>query len=80
MSEGIERLPLDRRAEAYGRRLEQLTRALDDPDEPLDFDFDFDFDSDSGAETPGEADADGADGRDADAAAATDAATGAEER
>ncbi|NLT27062.1 MAG: hypothetical protein GXX90_10550 [Microbacteriaceae bacterium] len=78
MSEGIERLPLDRRAEAYGRRLEQLTRALDDPDEPLDFDFD--FDSDPGAETPGEADADGADGRDADAAAATDAATGAEER
>ena len=74
MSEGIERRPLDRRAEAYGRRLGQLTRALDDPDEPLD------FDSDSGAETPGEADADGADGRDADAAAATDAATGAEER
>lgn len=43
MSEGIERLPLDRRAEAYGRRLEQLTRALDDPDEPLDFDFDADL-------------------------------------
>ena len=56
MSEGIERLPLDRRAEAYGRRLEQLTRALDDPDEPLDFDFDADLGPDLGPDlAPGDA-------------------------
>lgn len=34
----IERLPLAERAGAYKRRLEQLSRALDDADEPLDFD------------------------------------------
>ena len=33
----VEQLPLAERAEAYGQRLEQLRRALDDPDEPLDF-------------------------------------------
>lgn len=32
----IEQLPLAERAGAYKRRLEQLSRALDDADEPLD--------------------------------------------
>lgn len=34
----IEQLPLAERAGAYKRRLEQLSRALDDADEPLDID------------------------------------------
>ncbi|WP_311478941.1 hypothetical protein [uncultured Gulosibacter sp.] len=34
----IEQLPLPERAAAYRQQLEQLSRALDDVDEPLDFD------------------------------------------
>lgn len=78
MPDPIERLPLAERADAYGRRLEQLRRALDDPDEPLDFDVDPAPDDAGGdSDRTGDAgrapdDADPGSDRTADAGAASD--------